>query len=106
MNGLDYSVLTPQNKLNQKKSFIGNLVLAEPLDGCQLSPNTDSNDSYSSTTTVIIAQIGECHPAQKVKSAEIVGAKMLLLVLRRDMELNHPAVHDLRKFFVLFGSKK
>lgn len=96
VNGIDYVVLTPQNKITYKRSFRGNLILASPSDDACSSieaiPSYGDNAVYN---PIVVATWGECHYAQKVKSAEIAGAKMLILVLRHDMPLNHPSVRQL-----------
>jgi len=96
VNGIDYVVLTPQNKITYKRSFRGNLILASPRDdACDFVEAIPSYGEDAIYNPIVVATWGECHYAQKVKSAEIAGAKMLILVLRHDMPLNHPSVRQL-----------
>jgi hypothetical protein len=93
VNGIDYAVLTPQNKLTYKRAFIGNLMLADPVNGCEsIKPVSNLGDL---SNPILITVWGDCHYAQKVKNAETAGAKMMLLVLKHDMTLNHDSIREL-----------
>lgn len=99
VNGIDYTILTPQNGITYKRSFIGNLVLSDPIDGCDHISSIETVGTEAISNPVIVVDWGECHYAQKVKNAEIAGAKMVILVLRNDMPTNHPQFKNLRNIF-------
>jgi hypothetical protein len=96
VNGIDYVVLTPQNKITYKRSFVGNALLASPNDdACEYVEAIPTYGDDAVYNPIVVASWGECHYAQKVKNAEIAGAKMLLLVLKHDMPINHPSIRQL-----------
>ena len=98
VNGIDYVVLSPQNKITYKRSFIGNAILSSPENACEFIKPIDTLGDEAVINPVLVAVWGDCFYAQKVKNAEIAGAKMLILVLKSQMPLNHASVRELRKF--------
>lgn len=65
---------------------------------CDPLPSLSGLDKDAVYNPVLLTTWGDCHYAQKVKNAEMAGAKMVILVLRHDMDANHPTVRQLRNY--------
>jgi len=96
VNGIDYVVLTPQNKITYSRAFRGNLILASPKeDACDFVKSIPTQGDEAVPNPIVITTWGECAYQQKVRNAENAGAKMVILVLRHDMPFNHPEIRAL-----------
>lgn len=105
-NGIDYVVLTPQNKITYKRAFIGNLVLANPDNGCDSIQPIQSVGDETIDNPILLVDSEKCYYPQKVKNAEVAGAKMLILILRNDIPINHPAIKQMRNHFPFYNIEK
>jgi len=89
---IDSVSLLPRDKVISTDTFVGYPVLSSPReDAC----DSITNIPTSGENTIVVATWGECPPAQKAKNAELAGAKMLILVLKEDMQLDHPSLKNL-----------
>jgi len=80
-NGIDYAVMSSKSSLS-KSNFKATLVAPSPLDGCeQLITSDQITNNFN---PVVIVTEGKCNILQKVRNAEVAGAKMLILVLNKD----------------------
>jgi len=80
-NGIDYAVMSSKSSLS-KSNFKATLVAPDPFDGCEKL--ISSEQITNNFNPVAIVTEGKCNILQKVKNAEIAGAKMLILVLNKD----------------------
>jgi len=77
-----------ENTVRDKK-FVGSLVLANPIDACSpIPPLNPFNNDEMMANFALVARWGECHFAQKVRTAELAGFKMLIFVMNEDKNLD------------------
>jgi len=74
-------------------SFRGNLILANPSsDACSSISSITTSGPNSVFNPIILANWGGCHYSNKIRNAELAGARMLILILNPTESLDSTPV--------------
>ena len=77
---------------------MGELYIANPPDACSslnrthISPEGNENDP--SNTPIVLVQRGNCTFVTKTKFAQLIGAKMVIVVDNKDQALDNIVMAD------------
>lgn len=66
------------------KSLIGTLHLANPRNGCLPLEPFMTNNSHSDPSPIVVMERGDCHFVTKTHYAQLIGAKLALIIDNRD----------------------
>ena len=66
------------------KSLIGTLHLATPRNGCLPLDPFMTNNSHSDPSPIVVMERGGCHFVTKTHYAQLIGAKMALIIDNRE----------------------
>eukprot|EP01017_Pseudomicrothorax_dubius_P025019 TRINITY_DN2666_c0_g2_i4.p1 TRINITY_DN2666_c0_g2~~TRINITY_DN2666_c0_g2_i4.p1 ORF type:complete len:467 (-),score=91.83 TRINITY_DN2666_c0_g2_i4:111-1511(-) len=83
-NGIEFNIGN-FGKVPYGKSLLGKLYLADPIDGCQpLTPifhkESDPSNKKKNTAPFVLVERGGCDFVTKTHYAEIIGAKMVIVI--------------------------
>ena len=80
------------------KTVMGNLYIANPPDACSSLNRThitaDGNENDPSNTPILLVQRGNCTFATKTKFAQLIGAKMVIIVDNQDESITNIIMAD------------
>lgn len=66
------------------KSLIGTLHLANPRNGCLPLEPFKTNNTHSDPSPIVVMERGDCHFVTKTHYAQLIGAKLALIIDNRD----------------------
>ncbi len=74
---------------------MGNLIYANPHDGCSpISPQDSSNSSAIVASPILLVDKGNCNYVTKAFYAQIVGAKMLIIADSEYEDTKHAIISN------------